>query len=103
MPNQAAMLETIIQDQDFTFEFFHGGRSQCGAIRPLEVWDIGEIFFQHHRFIIATIFRPIAAAQDRHLHSAFSEETGYIFHAGSFSGSAQRQIANADHGSGCRG
>ena len=94
---QATVLKAVVQHQDFALQFFDRNPCQLHPVSALEMRHVGQRFFQEEGFVVGPCFRAESSTQDGDDQALLSVKPADIFHAGRFSRTSQRQVANADH------
>ncbi len=95
VPMQPAVLKAVIQHQHLAVQLLDRDGGESRSIRSLQVRHIGQIFLKDQGLVVPAPLAGVAPAQNRHAHLALPIQPRHVLHAGRFSGSAQRQVANA--------
>ena len=94
--DQAAMLETIVEDDQLRFQFLDGDSSGGHAIGVLHVRHVGEFLLQLPGLVVAAAFLgSVTAAYDRHANLMPPKPSGDPFDQRRFTRSAERYITHA--------
>jgi len=92
------MLETVIEEEHLGLEFFGRCLRQRHTVGALKVRNVGQVFFEHHGFVVAAAVTAVAAAEDHGPQvEAVAQKFGEVLNARCLTGAAECEITDADH------
>ncbi len=97
---QAAVLKTIIKDDELGLELERRDLRQRHPVRVLQMGNIRKVFLEHPPFVVQSFDPSVAAAQDRYAHAAATEPARKPLHHRRLARAPQGQVPDRYDGHG---
>jgi len=95
---KAAVLETVVENHRLALQLFGSSSRSGNAVGILEVGNVRQALIEFERLVVSlSVGWPVAAADDRHTDLPPAQKSGEVLDHRSFSGTAERKIADTDY------